>query len=226
MKEKLQMKHFGKVIKLFAPNNWQHYSRKTSCITKYQNAKSNYDRIYNWNTTTINKLKAYLISHGLETSISSERVDFFMHYILAIYMRAYELPDKDDKNILIHYPYFIHQHLTHSDIIDLPPSRWIGEHAVSFKDMAIFFTLFSEVSNCYAERYKKYLDEETSSKRRYKRIPEQNYELSHKQKEQLQKLTELAKQMYTAPKEEISLAPDITLSKLFEELIAVFFPKN
>lgn len=70
------------------------------------------------------------------------------------------------------------------------------------------------------------MDEETSSKRRYKRIPEQNYELSHKQKEQLQKLTELAKQMYTAPKEEISLAPDITLSKLFEELIALFFPKN
>ena len=81
-------------------------------------------------------------------------------------------------------------------------------------------TLFLKTSNRYAERYSTLLSEnetKSSSKRRYKSVPEENYELSADQKEQIQKLIKQANRKDQT---------NITLSKIFYELIAVFFPKN
>lgn len=80
-----------------------------------------------------------------------------MHYLLAIYIQAYEFSEKnksdDDADSFPNYCYFINQHLRHFDIIDAEPTRWTKANAVSFKDMAFFLTLFLKTSNRYAERY-------------------------------------------------------------------------
>lgn len=224
MKEKLHMKHFSKVIKLFAPNNWEHYSVKKCFVAQHPDAKPNYDRVLNWNHDTTQKLIEYLNYHGFSTSISAERIDFFMHYLLAIYIQAYEFSEKnksdDDADSFPNYCYFINQHLRHFDIIDAEPTRWTKANAVSFEDTAFFLTLFLKTSNRYAERYSTLLSEnetKSSSKRRYKSVPEENYELSANQKEQIQKLIKQANRKDQT---------NITISKIFYELIAVFFPKN
>lgn len=153
MKKNLRMTGFAKLIKTVAPNTYKHFN----CTVEGQlihTAYLHYDRALHWEHTTTDKLIEYLKFLELNEFISQERIDYFMHYIVAIYFLNYEYAEKDTDITPTFkpkkYKYFIHQHLKNFKTIDNIPSRFV-EHPVTLGDMSIFFCLFLKASNCLKE---------------------------------------------------------------------------
>lgn len=148
MEKNLRMTGFTKLIKSVAPNTYEYYSCTVKCRCSLGSC-SNYDRILHWQYKTTDKLIDYLNSLGLKEFICQERIDYFMHYLLTIYLLDYECVEKDTVTIQTptfeRYPYFIHQNLKNFKKIDTP-SRFVRQ-PILHRDMSVFFCLFLRASD-------------------------------------------------------------------------------
>ena len=148
MKKNLRMTGFVKLIETVAPNTYERFN----CTVEGQllhAAYLNYDRALHWEHKTTDKLIEYLNFLELNEFISQEHIDYFMHYVVAIYFLNYEYAEKDTDITPIfnpkRYNYFVNQNFKNFKKIDTP-SRFVRQ-PILHGDMSVFFCLFLRASD-------------------------------------------------------------------------------
>ena len=160
------------ILRLVIPEDANEYE---SCWRKTKNCTSpkvaNYNRIEKWKERNLKYLTNYLKENLSQFASDSEHITLFANYIFGIYLKTqYDTFNRNEPNASksaeYTFSYFINKkHLLHPNEVNDKRPR--NKKVISTKEMAYFFTLFSEVNDCYAEMY---------------------YKLSQKKEEQIRKL--------------------------------------